>query len=402
MLPPLTPASPGTSSSSSSSSWSRCSSTSCADSTDDFPLSPDSGYGAPAPAPVGARSVLVLGGLAAAQFGSQLVSPVSRTPYTDATQCKKSTKHVRRPMNAFMVFSQIERRKIADLQPDLHNAEISKQLGARWKRLPDAARQPYVDEADRLRTLHVQQYPDYKYRPRKKPRQAPRDVQPRRRTPASNKTQSSASSSSAVAGHVDGGASTDVRTSRTDCSSVFDSSDGAGRLKLKLVIDSAFKDQLRTNKRAAAKLPSSLAAESSAGSGGGGGGSWLPCSDWTTVKHEPPPADDDDDESASLAELDQLSDLIPTDWRVDWARLIDAELAADICCWTGADLQSVTPATRPTEPQTSSSAPAASSHGGAAALDDTAPGDYCPPEVCELLLGENWLESSLGSALVLV
>lgn len=71
-------------------------------------------------------------------------------------------------MNAFMVWSQIERRKICEVQPDMHNAEISKRLGKRWKTLADEERQPFIDEAEKLRMLHMQEYPDYKYRPRKK------------------------------------------------------------------------------------------------------------------------------------------------------------------------------------------------------------------------------------------
>ena len=75
-------------------------------------------------------------------------------------------------MNAFMVWSQLERRKIIEVTPDKHNAEISKELGRRWKCLPDEARQPYIEEAERLRILHQKEYPDYKYKPRKKPKGA--------------------------------------------------------------------------------------------------------------------------------------------------------------------------------------------------------------------------------------
>jgi len=71
-------------------------------------------------------------------------------------------------MNAFMVFSQLERRKIVQLAPDMHNAEISKYLGARWKRLSEIERRPFIDEAERLKMLHLREYPDYKYKPRKR------------------------------------------------------------------------------------------------------------------------------------------------------------------------------------------------------------------------------------------
>merc|ERR1719273_1489745 len=69
-----------------------------------------------------------------------------------------------------MVWSQLERRKIIEVTPDKHNAEISKELGRRWKLLPDILRQPYIEEAERLRILHQKEYPDYKYKPRKKPK----------------------------------------------------------------------------------------------------------------------------------------------------------------------------------------------------------------------------------------
>lgn len=71
-------------------------------------------------------------------------------------------------MNAFMVWSQIKRRQICEQTPDMHNAEISKNLGREWKTLNDVERQPFIDEAERLRQMHMREYPDYKYRPRKK------------------------------------------------------------------------------------------------------------------------------------------------------------------------------------------------------------------------------------------
>ncbi|XP_015929247.1 putative transcription factor SOX-14 [Parasteatoda tepidariorum] len=101
-------------------------------------------------------------------FGSLTVNQNSKTPYSDATRCKKKSSHVKRPMNAFMVWSQIERRRICEEQPDMHNAEISKRLGMMWRLLDEDQRKPFVEEADRLRQLHQIQYPDYKYRPRKK------------------------------------------------------------------------------------------------------------------------------------------------------------------------------------------------------------------------------------------
>ncbi|XP_030635027.1 SRY-box transcription factor 32 [Chanos chanos] len=95
---------------------------------------------------------------------------------------------VRRPLNAFIIWTKEERRRLAQLNPDLENTDLSKILGKTWKAMSLAEKRPYMQEAERLRVQHSIDHPNYKYRPRRRKHSKRNSKTPPNETPLSHNT----------------------------------------------------------------------------------------------------------------------------------------------------------------------------------------------------------------------
>ncbi|XP_040358942.2 protein capicua homolog isoform X3 [Ixodes scapularis] len=97
---------------------------------------------------------------------------LSALPKDDLKSPRKAKEkdHIRRPMNAFMIFSKRHRALVHKRHPNQDNRTVSKILGEWWYALNPSEKQQYHDLAFKVKEAHFKAHPDWKWcsRDRKK------------------------------------------------------------------------------------------------------------------------------------------------------------------------------------------------------------------------------------------
>jgi len=70
---------------------------------------------------------------------------------TEVGAVPRKEKHIKRPLNAYIIWCREEREKVSQENPRLSTSQVFERLGAHWKLLSDAQKTPYYKEAERLR-----------------------------------------------------------------------------------------------------------------------------------------------------------------------------------------------------------------------------------------------------------
>ncbi|XP_026688158.1 transcription factor SOX-9-like, partial [Diaphorina citri] len=75
----------------------------------------------------------------------------------------RSKDRIRRPMNAFMIFSKRHRAKVHQIHPNQDNRTVSKILGEWWYSLGPEEKQKYHELASEVKEAHFKAHPEWKW-----------------------------------------------------------------------------------------------------------------------------------------------------------------------------------------------------------------------------------------------
>lgn len=94
-------------------------------------------------------------------------------PQNEALGGSSKQKYIKRPLNAYMIWTRQERKRILAEDSKMKMNEVSKaiQMGERWKKLSDREKKPYFELAKKYSEEHkqvLQDHPELQYAPSKK------------------------------------------------------------------------------------------------------------------------------------------------------------------------------------------------------------------------------------------
>lgn len=87
--------------------------------------------------------------------------PSAKEPQSPATKQKEPK--IRRPMNAFMIFSKRHRAMVHQKHPNQDNRTVSKILGEWWYALKPEEKHRYHELASEVKEAHFRTYPEWKW-----------------------------------------------------------------------------------------------------------------------------------------------------------------------------------------------------------------------------------------------
>ncbi|TNN13118.1 Protein capicua [Schistosoma japonicum] len=96
-------------------------------------------------------------------FDDSVHSEVQLSTISLLNKSNKERKHVRRPMNAFIIFSMRHRSEVHRLYPNKDNRVASQILGDWWYHLDASEKAPYQQLARELKAAHFQSFPNWKW-----------------------------------------------------------------------------------------------------------------------------------------------------------------------------------------------------------------------------------------------